>query len=392
MPFSIFRNRTLTGANVVGILTGASLFSMFFFISLYMQNVLGFSAIEAGLAYLPLAVSIIIAAGIASQVVTRIGFKPILRAGMVLIVRWGCSGSARSRTDGSFLADVLGPSLVAAVGLGFAFVPQTIAAMSGVADREAGSRQRADQHVAAGGRRAWPGHPLVGRVLDDRRPGRDRQDRAAALTEGYADAFLVGAGIGLLGVIATLVLIRGRDSKAQHELEAGVRRAGRGARRGLSPPRDSRSGAARPRRDASRGSLRLGGGRLRGLDATADTANETILRRLPPDTLREVVERLARIERPPARRASARRRSGWRSGSAPRGSTTWRSRSSRPGAHSRRTPRASARSGQRARRSPWPGAEGSAGSLGSRAGGLRRRDPERPASPPAGRCARSAGP
>ena len=59
MPFSIFRIRTLTGANVVGILTGASLFSMFFFISLYMQNVLGYSAIKAGLSYLPLALTII---------------------------------------------------------------------------------------------------------------------------------------------------------------------------------------------------------------------------------------------------------------------------------------------------------------------------------------------
>ena len=119
MPFSIFRNRTLTGANVVGILTGASLFSMFFFISLYMQNVLGFSAIEAGLAYLPLAVSIIISAGIASQVVTKIGFKPILAAGMVLIAG-GLLWFSQISTDGSFLADVLGPSLVAAVGLGFA--------------------------------------------------------------------------------------------------------------------------------------------------------------------------------------------------------------------------------------------------------------------------------
>ena len=114
MPFSIFRNRTST-ANVVGILTGASLFSMFFFISLYMQNVLGFSAIEAGLAYLPLAVSIILSAGIASQVVTRIGFKPILAAGMVLIAG-GLLWFSQISTDGSFLADVLGPSLVAAVG------------------------------------------------------------------------------------------------------------------------------------------------------------------------------------------------------------------------------------------------------------------------------------
>jgi MFS family permease len=67
MPFSIFRLRTLRGANVVGLLIGMSLFSMFYFISLYMQQVLGYSALKAGVAYLPLAVGIIISAGVASQ-------------------------------------------------------------------------------------------------------------------------------------------------------------------------------------------------------------------------------------------------------------------------------------------------------------------------------------
>src|SRR3954464_5597792 len=85
VPFRIFKLRTLTGANVVGLLLGASLFSMFFFVSLYMQQVLGYSAIHAGLSYLPLAVSIIVSAGIASQLVTRIGFKPVLAAGMLSV-------------------------------------------------------------------------------------------------------------------------------------------------------------------------------------------------------------------------------------------------------------------------------------------------------------------
>ena len=137
VPFRIFRLRTLTGANVVGILTGASLFSMFFFISLYMQNVLGYSAIKAGLSYLPLAVTIIIAAGVASTLVTRIGFKPILVAGMGLIAA-GLFWFGQISPGGGFVTDVLGPSLLAAVGLGFAFVPQTIAAVSGVKANEAG--------------------------------------------------------------------------------------------------------------------------------------------------------------------------------------------------------------------------------------------------------------
>src|SRR3989440_369086 len=85
VPFRIFRLPTVTGANVTGLLIGASLFSMFFFISLYMQQVLGYGALKAGVSYLPLAGSIIISAGIASQLVTRIGFKPVLLTGLVLI-------------------------------------------------------------------------------------------------------------------------------------------------------------------------------------------------------------------------------------------------------------------------------------------------------------------
>src|SRR6476469_3173676 len=78
VPFKIFRLRTLTGANVVGLLLGASLFSMFFFVTLYMQQVLHYSPIHAGLSYLPLALTIIVAAGLGGQLVTRFGFKPIL--------------------------------------------------------------------------------------------------------------------------------------------------------------------------------------------------------------------------------------------------------------------------------------------------------------------------
>ncbi len=137
VPFSIFRIRTLTGANVVGLLVGASLFSMFFFISLYMQQVLGYSAIHAGLSYLPLALVIMASAGIASQLVTKLGYKPVLAAGLLFIVI-GLAWFSRVSVGGSFTTDILGPSLFAAAGLGFAFVTTTIAAVSGVEENEAG--------------------------------------------------------------------------------------------------------------------------------------------------------------------------------------------------------------------------------------------------------------
>ena len=85
VPFSIFRLRTLRGANIVGLLIGMSLFSMFFFISLYLQQVLGYSALKAGLAYLPLAITIVLSAGAASVLVTRIGFKLSLIIGLTLV-------------------------------------------------------------------------------------------------------------------------------------------------------------------------------------------------------------------------------------------------------------------------------------------------------------------
>ena len=221
VPFSIFRLRTLTGANVVGLLTGASLFSMFFFISLYMQQVLGYSAIKAGLSYLPLAVTIIISAGIASQLVTRIGFKPVLATGMAFIAG-GLAWFSQVSVGGSFVSDILGPSLLAAVGLGFAFVPETIAAVSGIRERESGLASgliNTSQQVGGA-----IGLAVLATIANSRTDdlmasaGGNPAALPNALTEGFQSAFLAGAGIALLGVVATLVLIRSRDSRAHVEM------------------------------------------------------------------------------------------------------------------------------------------------------------------------------
>jgi predicted MFS family arabinose efflux permease len=216
VPFSIFRLRTVTGANVVGLLVGASLFSMFFFISLYMQQVLGYDAIKAGLSYLPLAIAIILSAGIASQLATRVGFKPILSAGMVLIAG-GLLWFSQISVHGSFLADILGPSLLAAVGLGFAFVPVTIAAVAGVPDREQGLASglinTAQQVGGALGLAILSAisTSVIGSSHDP-----------AVLTRGFRDAFLAGAGIAALGLLASVTLIRNRDSRAHVVLSSGA--------------------------------------------------------------------------------------------------------------------------------------------------------------------------
>jgi EmrB/QacA subfamily drug resistance transporter len=217
VPFRIFRLRTLTGANVVGLLLGASLFSMFFFISLYMQQVLGYSPIHAGLSYLPLAVTIIVAAGLGSQLVSRFGFKPILAAGMFLVAL-GLVWFSRISVHGGFLTDILGPSLLAAVGLGFGFVTSTIAAVSGVAEQEQGLASgliNTSQQI---------GGALGLAVLSTIATTRTHHLLASgaalptALTHGFQSAFLGGAVIAALGVVATLILIRTRDSRAHLEM------------------------------------------------------------------------------------------------------------------------------------------------------------------------------
>jgi EmrB/QacA subfamily drug resistance transporter len=212
VPFRIFRLRTITGANVVGILVGASLFSMFFFISLYMQQVLGYSAIKTGLSYLPLAIAIILSAGFASALVTKVGFKPILAAGMVFIAT-GLLWFSQISPDGSFVADILGPSLLAAVGLGFAFVPVTIAAVSGVEDREQGLASgliNTSQQVGGALGLAILAAIANSEINNSRDP--------VVLTDGFSSAFLVGSGFAVLGLIATLFLIRNADSKAHVDL------------------------------------------------------------------------------------------------------------------------------------------------------------------------------
>jgi EmrB/QacA subfamily drug resistance transporter len=214
VPFSIFRLQTLRGSNVVALLIGMSLFSMFFFISLYMQQILGYDALKAGLAYLPLAVSIIISAGVASQMVTRLGFKPTLITGMVLItgaLLWFSQVSA----GGSYLGDVLFPSLLAAVGLGFAFVSVTIGAVAGTTDENAGLASgliNTSQQV--GGALGLAILAAVANASTDNSVG---VSRLVALNDGFRDAFLVGAFFALAGAILAAVLIDSRDSRAAVE-------------------------------------------------------------------------------------------------------------------------------------------------------------------------------
>jgi EmrB/QacA subfamily drug resistance transporter len=218
IPFSIFRIRTLTGANVVGLLVGASLFSMFYFISLYMQQVLGYSAIHAGLSYLPLALTIMISAGIASGMVTKFGYKPILAVGLLFIFA-GLTWFSQISVGGGFLTDILGPSLLAAAGLGFSFVTTTIAAVSGVEEKESGLASgliNTSQQIGGALGLAVLSSIATSHTADFLANGEGGVK--AGLTDGFQIAFLGGAAIAALGFVLTLVLIKGSDSRAHVEI------------------------------------------------------------------------------------------------------------------------------------------------------------------------------
>jgi EmrB/QacA subfamily drug resistance transporter len=218
VPFRIFRLRTLRGANVVGILLGASLFSMFFFISLYMQQVLGYSPIHAGLSYLPLALMIIVAAGFGGQLVTRFGFKPILAVGLALVAV-GLVWFSRVSVGGGFLTDILGPSVLAAIGLGLGFVTSTIAAVSGVkADEQGVASGLINTSQQIGGALGLAVLSTIATTRTHDLMASGGSSLAKALTGGFQSAFLGGALIAGLGVVATLILIRNRDSRAHMEM------------------------------------------------------------------------------------------------------------------------------------------------------------------------------
>jgi EmrB/QacA subfamily drug resistance transporter len=233
MPFSIFRLRTLRGANIVGLLIGMSLFSMFFFISLYLQDVMHYTAIQTGIAYLPLAVGIIVSAGLAAQLVTRLGFKIPLTIGMILIAAGLFWFAQVPAPHGSYFSDILGPSLLAAVGLGFAFVPVTIAAVTGTKPHEAGLASgliNTSQQIGGALGLAILATVANSRTQDILTAG--AHNTAIALTKGFDRAFLIGGGFAVLGAILTMLLISSKDSrdhtKAASSIHAAVAHAATG--------------------------------------------------------------------------------------------------------------------------------------------------------------------
>jgi MFS family permease len=215
MRFGILRTSTVTGANVAGFILGTAMFSMFLMLTLYMQQVLGYSAMKTGVAYLAVAGTAIVWSAVAAQLTTRLGVKPVLVAGMTTLTI-GLIYFTQVSVGGSYLRDLLPGFLLIGFGLGFSFVPISIAALAGIQPAEAGLASgliNTSQQIGGA-----LGIAALSTIASSRTDDALASGTAvpSALVDGFTAAFVAGAIIAALGILASLTLIR------RHELEQPV--------------------------------------------------------------------------------------------------------------------------------------------------------------------------
>jgi EmrB/QacA subfamily drug resistance transporter len=218
VPFSIFRLQTLTAANVAGFIMGTALFSMFLMLTLYMQQVLGFSALKTGVGYLAVAGTAVIWANVSAVVVNRVGVKPALIFGMSLLTA-GLLYFTQVSVDGSYWADLFPGFLILGIAIPFAFVPITIAALAGTKPQEAGLASgliNTSQQIGGA-----VGIAILSTIAVTTTDDAVAQGTAVptALTDGFVNAFWAGAAIAFVGLLVSIFMVRGRDLRP---LEAPV--------------------------------------------------------------------------------------------------------------------------------------------------------------------------
>jgi EmrB/QacA subfamily drug resistance transporter len=237
MPLRIFRNRDRSAANLIMLCIGTSMFGLFFFLTLFVQHVWGYSALKTGVAYLPIVGVIMAMAGISTQLVPRIGAKPLLIASSA-IAAGGMFWLSRINEHSTYTGGLLGPMLVTGAGLGLAFMPATLVALSKVADRDAGlaaSLPNVGQQVggaiglavlgtvawtvvnstfhnsisagkAAAAAAARAGHPLHLTPVQIKAGENRLYDHALAV--GFSHGFVVSAGIMAVALLIAVFMIR----------------------------------------------------------------------------------------------------------------------------------------------------------------------------------------
>ncbi len=213
MPLRIFRLKTLAGANAVGLLLGGSFFAFIFIGTLYMQQVLGYSALKTGLAWLAVSVTSVAFAGVSQLLVTRGSAKPVMALGMALI-GGGLLWTTQVPVHGHFWHNLAGPFFVTGAGTAFAFIPISIAALAGVAEREAGvASGLLNTSQQLGGA---IGVAIASTVAASHFKTLLHEGSAqpAALTGGFQWALWVCSAIALAAVVVPFVLVR-RDELAR---------------------------------------------------------------------------------------------------------------------------------------------------------------------------------
>ena len=218
LPMRIFRLRSLLGANVTSFLVGTALFSQFFLGTLYMQQVLHYSAMKTGVAYLPLTLTIIVLAGVAQNLVTRVGVRRVLPVGLVL-ASVALVLLAQLPADGKYFFDIFPAFVLSAIGLAFTFIPLTIAALMGVQESDAGVASgllNTTQQI--GGAVGLAAASTIATTFTSRyvdsHPGVSAFD-GAALTYGFQITFYVLAGVAALAAVLAAVLIEPKAAAAE---------------------------------------------------------------------------------------------------------------------------------------------------------------------------------
>jgi MFS family permease len=221
VPLRIFRSRTLSGANVVALLLGLSIFAVFYFLTLYMQQVLGFSPLRTGFAYLPITIGFIVVAGVLSSLINRTGVRWPLAIGM-LVTAAAFLLLARVPDHGSYALDILPAFVVLPLGAGAAFLSVTNAATAGVDSQDAGLASallNTSQQVGGA-----LGLALLSTIATSRTNSVLVADPRAglghALVQGFHQAFLVGVGFAVAGAILALFTIARNVGRAASSQEA----------------------------------------------------------------------------------------------------------------------------------------------------------------------------
>jgi EmrB/QacA subfamily drug resistance transporter len=220
----IFRTRSLTSANVAMLAVAGGMFAVFFFASLYVQGILGFTPVQAGLAFLPLTAGIVLFSGLAQALIARVDVRWVAMIGMATAAV-GLVLLSMAPVDGTYAADVLPGLLVMSAGLGFTFVPLTLIATTNVADEDAGLASglfNSSQQIGGALGLAILSTVAASTTTDALPSGGSPSalEQASALVDGYQMAFAVGAGLMIVGVIVTALFIRRRDVAAIQAAEA----------------------------------------------------------------------------------------------------------------------------------------------------------------------------